>query len=123
MCRRSISKHHPTGRWYPVDTEPTTYMGDLNSDGASSDTGVVIHSLSAIFGSLIDAGLAITMFHEHEVLPWRRYAAHVTVRPGETIALSGDAHSLVPATDRLWRLRDGHPRMPLSFSLRARKLI
>jgi SAM-dependent methyltransferase len=105
-----------------ADTEPTTYMGDPTSM-AHQATRVWIHSLSAIFGSLIDAGLAITMFHEHEVLPWRRYAAHVTVRPGETIALSGDAQSLVPATDRLWRLRDGHPRMPLSFSLRARKLI
>jgi hypothetical protein len=74
-------------------------------------------------GSLIDAGLMITMFREHEVLPWRRYAAQVTVRPGETFPLSGDAQSLVPAADRMWRLRDGHPRMPLSFSLRARKLI
>jgi 2-polyprenyl-3-methyl-5-hydroxy-6-metoxy-1,4-benzoquinol methylase len=100
-CRHSISKLLPTGRW--------------NSSIPSRR--------SAIFGSLIDAGLAITMFHEHEVLPWRRYAAQVTVRSGETIALSGDARSLVPATDRLWRLRDGHPRMPLSFSIRARKLI
>jgi hypothetical protein len=57
-----------------------------------------------------------------EVLPWRRCEAHVTERPGETTALSGDAQSLVPATDRLWRLTMA-PRMPLSFSIRARKLI
>jgi hypothetical protein len=63
------------------------------------------------------------MFREHEVLPWRRYAAQVTVRPGETFTLSGDAQNLVQAGDRMWRLRDGHPRMPLSFSLRAIKLI
>jgi SAM-dependent methyltransferase len=105
-----------------VDIEPTTYMGDP-TPMTHRATRVWIHSLSAIFGSLIDAGLAITMFREHEVLPWRRYAAEVTVRPGETFALSGDAQSLVPASDRMWRLRDGHPRMPLSFSLRAKKLI
>jgi hypothetical protein len=29
------------------------------------------------------------MFREHEVLPWRRYAAQASARPGETIALSG----------------------------------
>jgi len=43
------------------------------------------------------------MFREHEVLPWR------------------GLHCLVPTSDRLWRLPDGHPRFPLSFSLRARK--
>jgi SAM-dependent methyltransferase len=105
-----------------VDAEPTTYMGDP-TPMTHQTTRVWIHSLSAILGSLIDAGLMITMFREHEVLPWRRYAAQVTVQPGETLALSGDAQSLVPATDRMWRLRDGHPRMPLSFSLRAKKLI
>lgn len=80
-------------------------------------TKVWIHSLSAIFGSLIDAGLTITMFREHEVLPWRRYAAQVAVGLGETISLSGYVESLVPVTDRMWRLRDGHPRMALPFSI------
>ncbi|HTU54597.1 MAG TPA: hypothetical protein VMF62_11560 [Acetobacteraceae bacterium] len=61
------------------------------------------HSLSSILGSLIDAGLAITMFREHEVLPWQALP------------------SLVPASDGLWRLADGAPRIPLSFSLRAKK--
>jgi SAM-dependent methyltransferase len=60
-----------------VDTEPTTYMGDP-APMAHQATRVWIHSLSAIFASLIDAGLA---------LPWRRCAADVTVRP--TIALFG----------------------------------
>ena len=77
-------------------------------------TRVWIHSLSAIFGSLIDGGLTITMFREHEVLSWRRYAAQVAVGPGETLSL---LESLVPVTDRMWRLRDGHPRMALPFSI------
>jgi SAM-dependent methyltransferase len=103
-----------------IDAEPTTYMGDPTPMTPRA-TRVWLHSLSAIFGALMDAGLTITMFHEHEVLPWRRYAAQASARPGETIALSGDVESLVAGPDRMWRLRDGHPRLPLSFSLRARK--
>jgi SAM-dependent methyltransferase len=64
-----------------------------------------IHSLSAILSALIDAGLTIIMFHEHEVLPWR------------------GVQSLVRASDRLWRLPSGYPRIPLSFSMRAKKSI
>lgn len=62
-----------------------------------------IHSLSAVLGGLIDAGLSITMFREHEVLPWQALPI------------------MVPASERLWRLPDGYPRIPLSYSLRARK--
>jgi hypothetical protein len=56
-----------------VDTEPTMYMGDP-APMTYQATRVWIHSLSAIFGSLVDAGLAITIFHEHELLPRRRCA-------------------------------------------------
>jgi SAM-dependent methyltransferase len=80
----------------------TTYTGDPTVMTHQS-TREWIHSLSAILGALIDGGLTITMFREHEVLPWR------------------GVRSLVPASERLWRLPDGHPRIPLSFSVRARK--
>jgi SAM-dependent methyltransferase len=102
--------------------ETTTYSGDPTVMTHQS-TRVWMHSLSAILGALIDAGLTITMFREHEVLPWRREAAQATVRPGEMIALSlsGVVKSLVPASDRMWRVPDGHPRIPLSFSVRAKK--
>jgi SAM-dependent methyltransferase len=80
----------------------TTYTGDPTTMTHQS-TREWIHPLSAILGALIDAGLAIVMFREHEVLPWRGLP------------------SLVPASDRLWRLPNGHPRLPLSMSLRARK--
>ena len=103
-----------------IDTEPTTYIGDP-TPMTHQATRVWLHSLSTIFNALMDVGLTITMFHEHEVLPWRRYAAKASVRPGETIALSGDVESLVAGSDRMWRLRDGHPRLPLSFSLKAKK--
>jgi SAM-dependent methyltransferase len=103
-----------------IDMEPTTYIGDP-TPMTHQATRVWLHSLSTIFGALMDAGLTITMFHEHEVLPWRRYAVKAWARPGEMITLSGDVESLVAGPDRLWRLRDGHPRLPLSFSLKARK--
>jgi len=81
--------------------DATTYTGDptVMVNQASRQW---IHSLSSILGALIDTGLTITMFREHEVLPW-------------------SAPLLVRASERLWRLPDGHPRLPLSFSLRARK--
>lgn len=83
---------------------PTTYTGDptVMTHRATREW---IHPLSDILGSLIDAGLSIAMFREHEILPWRMVP------------------SLVPASDpRFWRLPDAHPRMPLSMSLRAKKL-
>jgi SAM-dependent methyltransferase len=48
----------------------TTYTGDPTIMTQQS-TREWIHSLSAILGALIDAGLTIVMFREHEVLPWR----------------------------------------------------
>ncbi len=91
----------------PVDqplefNEATTYTGDPTVMTHQS-TREWIHPLSAILGALIDAGLAITMFHEHEVLPWQ------------------GVPMLTPAPDGCWRLPDGHPRIPLAFSVRAKK--
>ncbi len=82
-------------------TTPTTYTGDPTIM-TNQDTREWIHALSTIIGSLLDAGLSLTMFREHEVLPW-------------------SAPGLVPMTDRFWRLPDAHPRLPLSFSLKAVK--
>ncbi len=79
-----------------------TYTGDPTVMTHQS-TREWIHPLSTIVGALIDSGLTIRMFHEHEELPWR----------GLPI--------MVPSSNGRWRLPDGHPRFPLSFSLRARK--
>jgi SAM-dependent methyltransferase len=82
--------------------EATTYTGDptIMQNQQSHEW---MHPLSAILGGLIDAGMTITMFREHEILPWRALP------------------SMVPAGERMWRLPDGYPRLPLSFSLRAIK--
>jgi SAM-dependent methyltransferase len=91
----------------PVDRplafkEETTYTGDATVMTHQS-TRQWIHPLSAILSSLIEAGLTIKMFHEHQILPWRGLPM------------------MVPAPDGWWRLPDGHPQFPVSFSLRARK--
>jgi SAM-dependent methyltransferase len=91
----------------PVD-RPLTFV---TANTYTGDTTVMrnqtshewMHPLSAILGGLIDNGMTITMFREHEVLPWKGLSC------------------MVPEGPRLWRLPDGMPRMPLSFSLRARK--
>jgi SAM-dependent methyltransferase len=82
--------------------EATTYNGDptIMTNQQSHEW---MHPLSAILGGLIEAGMTITMFREHEILPWQALP------------------SMVPASERMWRLADGYPAMPLSFSLRARK--
>ena len=80
----------------------TTYTGDPTVM-TNQSTREWIHALSTILGALIEAGLTIRVFREHEVLPWRGLP------------------SLVRASDRLWRLTEGYARFPLSFSLRARK--
>jgi SAM-dependent methyltransferase len=61
------------------------------------------HPLSDIFGALLDAGLRLDFFHEHEVLPWQRLPM------------------MVPMADRLFRLPWDVVPMPLSFSLKASK--
>ena len=80
----------------------TTYTSDPTVL-TNQSTREWIHSLSAVLGGLIDAGLTITMFREHEVLPWQ----------GLPI--------LVPAPGRVWRLPEGYPRVPLSYSVKAKK--
>jgi SAM-dependent methyltransferase len=91
----------PADRQLELKSE-TTYTGDPTVL-TNQSTREWIHPLSAIIGALIEAGLTIKMFREHEVLPWQ------------------GLRIMVPSSDRLWRLPDGHPRFPLSLSLRARK--
>jgi len=83
-------------------TTTTTYNGDPTVM-TNQATREWIHTLSTVFGALIEAGLSIAMFHEHEELPWRGLPF------------------MVPTANGRWRLPDGHPRFPLSYSLRARK--
>ena len=84
-----------------TEDQETTYNG-AETRISNTRTYEWIHPLSAIFNALIEAGLQITRFDEHEGLPWRLFA------------------NMEQGPDHLWRLPPGHPRLPLGFSLRAR---
>jgi|SRR5271166_3072123 len=61
------------------------------------------HPLSDVIDELLEAGLQLDFLHEHERLPWRRFPM------------------MVKADDWGYRLPEGHPPLPLCFSLRASK--
>lgn len=60
-------------------------------------------SLSQVIGALMSAGLEITYLREHDILFEKAF------------------ESMIQTDDGWWRLPDGLPRMPLSFSLKAVK--
>ncbi len=82
--------------------EVTTYTGDptVREHQRSNEWN---HPLSTIFQGLMRNGFAIEMFNEHEALPWE----HVPMMElGE---------------DGFYRLPEGIAKIPLAFSLKARK--
>ena len=93
---RNIAQLRAAGALGSVEQTYTHYLPCGDQQGHTAEQ-------QAMTAQAHDAGLAITMFREHEVLPWRGLP------------------SLVPAPQRMWRLPDGAPRIPLSYSLRAKK--
>lgn len=87
----------------PIDYDaPTTYTGD-DTVFANARAYNWNHPLSDIVCGLIDQGLRVEFLHEHETVPWRMFPMMTAVGDG------------------LYRLPDGYPRLPLSFSLKASK--
>ena len=60
------------------------------------------HDLAEVTGALLEAGLAIEALGEHPFMDWRAFPDLVASREG-------------------WRLKEGAPRIPLTFSLVARR--
>ena len=85
-----------------VQDDVMTYTGDA-TPLAHTRSYEWCHSLSDIIGGLLNAGLHLDFLHEHERLPWRYFPM------------------MVKAENWGYRLPNGHPPMPLSFSLRASK--
>jgi SAM-dependent methyltransferase len=85
-----------------VIDEPGSYA-DKGAKLPHTRTHEWAHPLQQIFGALIEAGLVIEMFHEHDRLAWQLWPC-----------LEYDGN-------RMYRLPKGHLPLPLSFSLRARK--
>ncbi len=62
------------------------------------------HGLGEIMGAVMNAGMVVTGFDEHDTVPWNPF---------------GDAMDDVGGNE--FRLRDGAERLPLTYTLRARK--
>lgn len=89
-------------------TEPLIFESDITYTGDADKlhntrTHEFLHSLSDIIGGLIEAGLTLTYFQEHDSVAWAMWPM------------------MVEGPDRMYRLPKGEPSLPLSFSLRARK--
>lgn len=91
--------HGPAPLVFEADT---TYTGD-DTKLANTRTHEFVHGLGDIFSALIEAGLTLTYFKEHDSLAWAMWPM------------------LVEGPDRMYRMPEGHPNLPLSFSLKARK--
>jgi SAM-dependent methyltransferase len=94
--------------WRSAADEPltfddaTTYTGD-ETVLAHTRSYQWNHALSDIVCGLIDHGLRLEFLHEHESVPWEAFP------------------KMADAGDRMFRLPDGFPRVPLAFSLKASK--
>jgi SAM-dependent methyltransferase len=85
-----------------INDLPFTYNG-ASDRLANTRTYEWIHPLSDIIGSLLEAQLTIAWYHEHAELTWPLFP------------------NMVQGEDRLYRLPNGFPQLPLSFSLKAVK--
>jgi SAM-dependent methyltransferase len=85
-----------------VYDDETTYTGDA-TPLAHTRTYEWCHALGDIISGLLEAGLQLDFLHEHETVPWRHFPMMVQDDKG------------------IYRLPNGHPPWPLSFSLRASK--
>lgn len=85
-------------------SEDTTYTGDT-AKITHPVTHEWLHPLSAVVNAVIDAGLAVERLNEHERLAWQ-FAPWMVPIEGRR---------------RMWVLPQGMPKMPLAYSLSARK--
>ncbi len=87
----------------PIGLETTNDYADEDVVLKTTATFEWSHSLGEIVTRLCEAGLRIEFLHEHNILTWRCV-------PG-----------LVKQDEYFYRLPDGWPNIPLSFSIRAVK--
>jgi len=85
-----------------------TYTGDGDILSAQT-THEFNHPISRILTSLLDAGLQLVFFNEHEAIPWKGVDCMVPIELPDKSAMT------------MYKLPDSMPKIPLSFSLLARK--
>lgn len=93
---------------YQSGDEPEGYewgadYADPSQTSSSPQAYEWAHGLGRITTSLIEAGLTVDFLHEHDRIVWPMF-------PG-----------MVKAGDGWWRLPDGVPQMPVSYSIKATK--
>jgi hypothetical protein len=86
-----------------VFDEPGTYV-TTDANFQTTITHEWNHGLGELVTALLDAGLVLTMLVEHDSAPWE--------------ALPG---MMSRGSDGEWRLTDAPERLPLTFTLQARK--
>jgi SAM-dependent methyltransferase len=82
--------------------EPGSYA-DPDAVTEFNRTEQWIHPLGDIVSAILGVGLQVELLHEHDRVAWQRFPFLVEEVPG------------------IWRWPDGMPRIPLMFSLRARR--
>lgn len=92
---------------YPLDTtlhfqEETTYAGD-GQPLHNRDTFEWVHSTSSLITALLENGMKLSSYREHDSLPWPAVP------------------SMVLGEDRMFRMPEGKAAPPLSFTLTAEK--
>lgn len=80
----------------------TTDYADPNAVVVNSRTHEFVHPLADVVQAVLDAGLRLTMLHEHDCVAWRAFSC------------------LVEGPGGLWFFPD-RPWLPLSYSLKAIK--
>lgn len=85
--------------------EPVTYNGD-ETPLQNSKTWEWVHPMSDIINAVLANGMQLEFLHEHDTLPW----------PTMSIMVPDPTHA------GMFRLPDGIPGPPVSFSLMAHKL-
>jgi SAM-dependent methyltransferase len=95
---------YQTGRGIPVSNDvEVTYTGSQEKL-RNIRTYEWQHSLGEVLSALVNAGLAIDFVHEHEEIPWMMFS------------------NMVPANEKgMFRLPDGHVRLPMAWSILAHK--
>ncbi len=87
--------------------DPGTYA-DLSAQTSHNATHEWAHSLAEVVGALLDAGLRLELFSEHDFTLFERWPFLVA------------DHEVLDA-GTVYRLPDEMPRLPLMYSLRARR--
>jgi SAM-dependent methyltransferase len=98
--------HDPEGVTF--DGEEGTYA-DLEAKTAHNATREWAYSLADVVSAVLDAGLRLELFHEHDYTLFPRFP-HL-IEDGETLSAG-----------YVYRQPAGEPRLPLMYSLRARRL-